>query len=297
MDSAAASGHPEPGSPVTALERRILLAGAVVAAVAVGTQTALHLLATLVLDTSSGLPWWLDADHEGTQFSWASGAATFAAALALALIVLVRNTAAPGLILLAALIAYLSLDDIARLHEQLAQKLREGAFENIRPEFIDRSWVVVYVPLLAVVAVLLLRMTRDRRPADGLVRLGLLLLALAVGFEVAGLGTTLLADESTTWPDSIEVALEEGAELGGWILIAAGLSARLVVEVAYALRDARPPPERKRLPESTDEALSAGAEPLVIDAAGGPNEVRDGDYSRARAEHGWLDRSGSSRSP
>jgi hypothetical protein len=286
MDSAAATGHPEPGSPVTALERRILLAGAVVAAVAVGTQTGLHLLATLVLDTSSGLPWWLDADHEGTQFSWASGVATFAAALALALIVLVRNTAAPGLIVLAALIAYLSLDDIARLHEHLAQKLREGAFENIRPEFIDRSWVVVYVPLLAVVAVLLLRMTRDRRPADGLVRLGLLLLALAVGFEVAGLGTTLLADESTTWPDSVEVALEEGAELGGWILIAAGLSARLVVEVAYAFRGTPLSPERKRLPEATDEALSAGAEPLVIDDAGGPNEVRDGDYSRAPARHG-----------
>jgi hypothetical protein len=72
----------------------------------------------------------------------------------------------------------------------------------------------------------------------------LLLLGLAVAFEVAGLGTELLADESTTWPDSIEVALEEGAELGGWIFIAAGLSASLVVEVADALRGARPRPDR-----------------------------------------------------
>jgi hypothetical protein len=265
MDSAGATGHSEPGSPVTALERRILLAGVMVAAVAVGTQTALHLLATLVLDASSGMPWWLDADHEGTPFTWGSGVATFAAAFALMLIVLVRNTAAPGLIVLAALIAFLSLDDILRLHEQLAQKLGERAFEDIRPDFIDRSWVLVYVPLLALVAVLLLRMTRDRRPADRLVRLGLLLLAVAVAFEVASLGPTSLADGGTTWPDSIEVALEEGAELGGWILVAAGLSAILVVDVAHVLGGARPPPERMRLPESTDEALHPGAEPLVVD--------------------------------
>ena len=253
MDSAAATGQ-EPGPPVTALERRIVVAGAVVAAVAVGTQTALHLLATLVFDASSGLPWWLDADHEGTPFTWGSGVATFAAAFVLALIVLVRNTAAPGLIVLAALIAYLSLDDVLSLHERFALTVGKRAFEDIlRPEFIVRMWVLFYAPLVAVVAVLLFRMTRDRRPADGLVRLGLLLLALAVAFEVAGFGTTLLVDRSTTWPDSIEVALEEGAELGGWILIAAGLSASLVVEVADALRGARPPPERSAT-ESRDEA-------------------------------------------
>lgn len=228
---------------MTALERRIVLAGAVVGAVAVGTQTALHLLATLVLDASSGLLWYLDANNERTPFTWGSGVAAFAAAFALALIVLVRNTAAPDLILLAALIAYFSLDDILQLHEQLGLKLGERVFEDIRPVVIVRTWVLVYVPLLAVVAALLFRMTRDRRRADGLVRLGLLLLALAVAFEVAGLGTGWLADEGTTWPHSIEVALEEGAELGGWILIAAGLSARLVVEVAE-LGSARPPAER-----------------------------------------------------
>jgi positive regulator of sigma E activity len=115
--------------------------------------------------------------------------------------VLVRNKAAPGLIVLAALIAYLSLDDILRLHEKLALKLGERVFEDIRSGLIVRTWVLVYVPLLALVVVLLFRMTRDRRPGDGLVRLGLLLLGLAVAFEVAGLGTGLLADESTTWPD------------------------------------------------------------------------------------------------
>lgn len=229
---------------MTALVRRIVLAGAVVAVVAVATQTALHLLATLVLDASSGLPWWLNADNEGTPFTWGSGVATFAAAFALGLIVLVRNTAAPSLIVLAALIAYLSLDDILQLHERLTLELGDRIFEDDRPSWIVRTWVVVYVPLLALVSVLLFRITRNRRPQDGLVRLGLVLLGLAVAFELVGLGTELVADESTTWPDSIEVALEEGAELGGWILVAAGLSANLVAEVADALRGARPQPER-----------------------------------------------------
>ena len=60
----------------------------------------------------------------------------------------------------------------------------------------------------------------------------MLLLVLAVVAEI--LSTVLIADGHTTGsvPYTVEVAVEEGCELGGWILIAsalvAGMTARLV---------------------------------------------------------------------
>jgi hypothetical protein len=229
------TSQPERDAPVATLERRIARAALVIAVVAVAVQTTLHLVATLVFDPSSGIPWSFDADHENTPFMWASAVATFGAAFAVALIALVRNSDLPRLVGLAALLAYLSLDDVLSLHEQLGLELGERLLDDVRGGFVIRTWVLAYLPLLALAAALLLRTSRERNASGGLVPLGLLLLVLAVAFEVVGLVTTWIADEATTWPDSIQVALEEGAELAGWILVAGGLAAGLIGEIAEAL--------------------------------------------------------------
>ena len=76
---------------------------------------------------------------------------------------------------------------------------------------------------------MLWRIARESEPpADGAVRFGLGLLVASIPVEIVGAATRKLAEEGTDVPETLRVTLEEGLELGGWILLAAGLTAILV---------------------------------------------------------------------
>ena len=105
-------------------------------------------------------------------------------------------------------------------------------------------WIVAYVPLLLVTVVLLIAVARSAIPRVRrfiLAGLGLLGLALAAEASTA-LSLGGLTDGHAF--DAIEIAFEEGAELVGWILVAAALTAHM----AWALITARTQEKRVNQP-------------------------------------------------
>lgn len=164
----------------------------------------------------------LNADEEYNAFAWASSMSTFAAAFFL----FVPAAAAGALnritLLLAAAIAFLSLDDAVGLHERVAERSVEILDVEVPLQRV--FWPLIYFPLLVFVFVILLRMAREVAPPfSTALGGGLALLALAI---VAELSSALyIGDDEHTWANAVEVAVEEGAELAGWVLIAGAFAA------------------------------------------------------------------------
>lgn len=198
--------------------RRVLAAGLVFGAVAVSTQTIVHLMNSFAFDGRYDP---LNPDVEGNAFTWASASATVAAAFASLLyaVVVPENRRLFGS--LAALLAFFSLDDVTRLHEELGKHLQA---ELGLPESMGgRAFVVVYLPLLALCASSLLRIASyAEQPIRRTLLVGTVFLVSAVLLEPLGAAWNL-----SSIPDRVEVAAEEGLELGGWLLIATGLAALL----------------------------------------------------------------------
>jgi len=169
----------------------------------------------------------LDADVEGSLFSWASSSVTFMAGSLALVLALIDRRHRVSFAVLALVLAFFSLDDTVVVHEHLGEKLAEVLG---LPSFYQRTfWVLLYLPILVIGLGLLLELTR-RVPASvrNALRVGIAFLAGAV---LAELISTLLFAGGTTigsWPDTIEVAIEEGLELAGWILISAALAAAAV---------------------------------------------------------------------
>jgi hypothetical protein len=212
---------------------RILNVGFALALVAVVLQTAAHLTNAFLLDYEV---WSIDASGDGNALSWASAVATFGAGLAAFLIGLMPQRPDWRLVTLGCVLAFLSLDDVAMVHEKVAFSAADAVGA---PDVVARAtWPLLYLPLFAFAVVTLWRLAvgaQDRvRQA---IQWGLALLALALVLET--LATLWWEDDSRPLIDDLEIALEEGAELGGWILIATGLLA-----IAYeTLLRARPRPE------------------------------------------------------
>jgi hypothetical protein len=130
------------------------------------------------------------------------------------------------MLLLAAALAYLSLDDFIELHERLGDWVGDelGLPEAIGP----RIWVIVYLPVLVAAALLLVWSALSSPPRPRRYQLaGIGLLVAAVLSEGLGVLTKLLEEHGIETPHRLRAGLEEGLELGGWILIAAGLVAVL----------------------------------------------------------------------
>jgi hypothetical protein len=209
---------------------RILWAGVCIAAAGVMVQTAAHLVNVRVLD---GEVWSLSADVDGNAFAWASAASTLAAAFLAAALALLLPRRAHMLWLLAALLAFLSLDDIARIHETTGRWVVGLSGADL--DYSRLVWPVLFLPILLACWVLLLRTagTMDPRSRRALyVGLG----ALGAALAAEAVSTAWIANGAAagSWPDAIEVVFEEGAELAGWILISSALAATAVglVEVA-----------------------------------------------------------------
>lgn len=198
---------------------RLVILGSALAIVGVSVQTVSHLVNEFVLD---GEVRNLDADAEFATFAWAGSVAIFASALGAALVAVVDDRA--PLHLVAAVLAFLSLDEVVQIHERLALRLTEG-FDL--PDYVGvRLWLVLYAPLLLAVAWALWGI--GRRLPDEIRRIllgGLGLLVAAVALEGVGLATKWLGERGVEWPDVLRIAAEEAAELGGWILVATALLA------------------------------------------------------------------------
>ncbi|HSK17476.1 MAG TPA: hypothetical protein VK915_15075 [Gaiellaceae bacterium] len=238
MTGAAAARSPETGRARREEVAARILDWAVALAVAgVLVQTAVNLVNLWAFDRRFEV---LQADSDAGAFAWASIAATFAAALGALLLSLVWAERRRLLWLVAAGCAFLSFDDHMRIHERLGD-LADRAEGLAAWEPARLLWPVVFFPLLAGLFLALWWLARDLPPprAGRYVRTGLALLAVAVALEVVSAGLIRAGHDRGSGLYELEVLLEEGAELAGWILIAGALLA------AFAL-DARPEPARMR---------------------------------------------------
>jgi hypothetical protein len=216
---------------------RLLRTGLILAVVASIGQTLGHVVNLFALHDRY---YHLDVSSEGTAFSWASTAATFAAACGALLLAARPETHRRSLmVVLGASLAYVSLDDFIELHERSGDWVadRIGAPEFVGP----RLWVFLFLPILAAAA-RLLAWTASQAPArpPRYLLAGMGLLVAAVVSEALGILTKLVEEHGIESPHRLRAGLEEGLELAGWVLIAAALIAMLYTPSVIAARTAGP---------------------------------------------------------
>lgn len=249
--------------PADALTRRLLVVAVVAAVVAVAVQTVVHLVGLAFFDLEIEV---LNADADTSVFAWASIVATFAAAFAVLLLAVASWPARAGRhAALAGILAFLSLDDMVQIHERVSGVWRRlGIPEDWH--LARLLWPAMFFPLLGLAFVLLWRLGSNAGPDAGrLVRGGLLLLAGAVALEAASPLLFQFGWDHRTWPHELEVVAEEGAELAGWILVAAGVSAVALRELAASALPSYGAP-----PRSAPAAPRGGGRPDAREAARRP---------------------------
>lgn len=196
----------------------LLKLGAWAAIVAVTIQTAAHFVYAYVWPSLL-----LNADNDWATFAWVSSVVTFSGALAASVLAAVGPERGPKLAL-AAILALFSFDEGVRLHERLAAHV-----DSLIPweEAGRAAGMLVLLPLMAVAFVVLWRLSGgEAGRVRGQIRLGLGLLVTATLLEAVV--STLIRHggwRGTDLPMVLEVVIEEGAELGGWILIVTGVAA------------------------------------------------------------------------
>jgi hypothetical protein len=216
-----------------AITSRLISIGFALALLGVAVQTVSHLTNALLLDRRFDS---LSAGQagEGNAFTWASTVAAFAAAFVSLLLAASLDRRRFRFTLLAATLAFLSLDDLAQTHEVLGSEVRD--FFGLSDYFINLIWPSIYFPLLLFTFVVLWRVATES-PLGGqkAIRAGLVLLASAVVAEVFATAIRGTNQGPGDWTFEVEVAVEEGLELAGWIAIATGLTVAAIWRLA-ALR-------------------------------------------------------------
>ena len=132
---------------------------------------------------------------------------------------------------LAGAVTFLSFDESLVVHERVGLEITEAL--DLSDKYLRVAWPAAYVPLLAAIAALVFQLARTSTdPARRLLLAGLLALAAAVGLEIAGLALDLVPSLTIGLLYTVQIALEEGAELAGWILLTTGLVVRLLDQMA-----------------------------------------------------------------
>jgi hypothetical protein len=220
-------------------ERAALLRfGLAIAAITVTAQAVAHVVGVHLLDDRYLN---LNADDELGLPAWLSSSATFAAAFGAFLLALMQERIDASLLVLAGLLAFFSLDDAIVVHERVGEKAADALGYGETTERL--IWLILFFPLFALAAILLVQTAR-RLPTDHarLMYLGLGLLVLAVAAELLSSVVYELAEvQRGSWPDTVEVVVEESAELAAWILIATALLAAVLI----GAREDREPLRRK----------------------------------------------------
>jgi hypothetical protein len=216
-----------------AVGTRLLRTGVWITVAAVVVQTVAHLVNAFAL---GGDVWNLDADEEGNAFTWASSVAEFAAGLASILWAEAVGSGRRAFLILAAILVFFSLDDIVQVHEHIGLEFGEDVLGL--PDYLAvRLWTIFYLPLLLLAGVLLFDLPRRFwPPTTRFVWGGLALLVGAFGVEIVGALTRWIQERGTSWPEDIRSGVEEGLELGGWMLIATGLVTAVCVSLASSSR-------------------------------------------------------------
>ena len=199
-----------------------VLAIAAAAAVTVGGIANHFLLGNRIAD--------LDPELELSLNNWVTVVASFTGALAAALHALILPARRQWFGVLAVIFAFLSLDDLVRLHERIGESV--GLFENVE--------TVLFMPVFGAALLIVWALAREASGDAGrFLRVGLILLVAAVLVDLGSTITHALERAGIAWPQPTRVAIEEGLEVSGWILV----SGALVAAVCVALLDAprRPP--------------------------------------------------------
>jgi hypothetical protein len=218
--------------PLSAADRaaaRALHVGWTLGAAAGGALLAAHLVNHIALDNRIGE---LQASAEHNVWTWAASMATFAAGLAAVLYARwsprPRRPLALGVVLV-----YFALDDWVEIHENFGDGVSDllGLPGYVGP----RLWVALYLPLVGAAVVLLWLVAEEigglaRRAMIG----GLGLLAAGYALEAIGIVTKRLEERGVELPHAVRAGLEEGTELAGWIVVAAGLAAGMFLAARRA---------------------------------------------------------------
>jgi len=203
-------------------------------------QSVLHLIDAAAFDLRIER---LDADRDLSVWSWAGSAAELMAGSGAALLLVLTPRRWKTFGFLTLVFVFFSMDDTVQVHERLS---------HVLDRFPDWSWIprrvvwpVLYAPLMLVTCALLWRMSGAmnglcRRSARG----GLVLLGIAVVLEFAVSTAIIKAGYGRTDDDTrvggmlyeYEVVVEEALELGGWLLIAAGLIATALDVLVWQVR-------------------------------------------------------------
>ncbi len=148
----------------------------------------------------------LNASYEWS-YSHVLATAAFAVGAAVSTVGVARNRSNPtAWRALAAIFLFLTVDNVTRLHEHVP------------------GWAVFYAPLLVALAVAADRVAR-KTAWFVTVRTGLVLLGLSLVVHVVGHAVVNAAGWTTgSWPFQCKLALKEGTELAGWLLLVPSLA-------------------------------------------------------------------------
>jgi hypothetical protein len=183
-----------------------------------------HLAYSFVFDRGVGF---LNVEAENSSFSWASSVATFAAGFA-ALLTALGGHRPRRYLALGGILAWFSFDDSVQVHERLGEWATTNVFAA-RDDYAHALWLVVFFPLLGAAFLLLWQVSREL-PSRGrfVLRLGLVGLVVGIAAEAATAALyTVVGKGAESVLGALEIAVEEGSELAGWILIATALSVGL----------------------------------------------------------------------
>jgi hypothetical protein len=223
--------------PLGASAERVILVGYALGAGLVAIQTVIGFVNAFGLDARHIQ---LDPDEENTVWAWLSVVATFSVAFAAFVLSTFVQRRNPAFVTLAVLACYLSLDDAVQLHERIGHRVGEAIGLDRYGDRILQPFLVL--PVAAVVFVLVWRLTRDAaRPIELQARVGLALLVCGLAAEAVARVAELDPPEAANY---VEVMVEEGLELGGWVLIAAALTGSLLVYTGLG-RDSVGSPEHR----------------------------------------------------
>ena len=211
MDAKISASRREVGSQA----RTVLVAGGLLAAFALVAQAGAHLANYAFLDMGISH---LDADLDGNALTWASSLATLCAAAFALMLARLLPARRRLLTVLGVLLAFFAADDAFGIHENLG-----SVFARVGLPDVAGIWFPVYLPLFGFCAAVLWTLGSPERRVVTIVRLGVLLLGAAIVGEALTAVVPALERTDATWLYELEVALEEAAELAGWIAIATGL--------------------------------------------------------------------------
>ncbi|HEY7707481.1 MAG TPA: hypothetical protein VH968_09965 [Gaiellaceae bacterium] len=166
----------------------------------------------------------LNADAENNAFSWAGSVVTFTGAFVAFLLANVLQEQRGRFLVLAGTLALFSLDDTLQLHEDGGTRVANEL--GLGDSWVHGLWPALFFPLLVFAFLLLWRVAEGLSERAGLVlRVGLGLLVLGVAAEALASLWYSAGETAETFVGALQIAIEEGAELAGWVLIVAGLTA------------------------------------------------------------------------